>query len=202
MAITVLYKQKKNAQSGSYKDGTHFKLNNDERALDDAMPEEICLSTGFLSLSSNKFHYTSKQELKNNLIKGDNKYPCIIANTIVFFQYNNLRNKATHLNDRHMDIQYDALFAQDGVNVGDIHKPLLNVICRGFEDSACEYKKRHTWKEYLSNQLGINKGKLCTKKGKLVLCTVSKFEESLEFTDKAIVNQSINDIKDQLDDSD
>ena len=52
MAMKTLFKAKKITNSGTYKDGTYFKLSDDERKLVDDMAEEICLSTRFLSLSS------------------------------------------------------------------------------------------------------------------------------------------------------
>jgi len=51
----------------------YFDMSEVERKLVDNMAEEICLSTRFLSLSSNKLHGASKQELKNDLVKGDDK---------------------------------------------------------------------------------------------------------------------------------
>ena len=60
MALKVLHKQGKISINGSYKEGTYFELSSDERALVDEMAEEVCLSTRFLSLASNKLHAQSK----------------------------------------------------------------------------------------------------------------------------------------------
>ena len=97
MATKILFKQSKVLEDGIYKDGTYFKLTKDDRKLVDGMVEEICMSTRFLVLSSNELHSTSKQELKNDIVKSDDKYPCTISSTINFLQYHSLRNKAPHI---------------------------------------------------------------------------------------------------------
>ena len=68
-------------KKGTFNNGTYFNFNEDTRGLVDARTEEICLVTRFLSLSSNKLHSQSKQELKNDLIKGVIRKPrkkCLI----------------------------------------------------------------------------------------------------------------------------
>ena len=84
MAIRTLRDQKNIDQMETYEGGTYFKLSTKDRKLVDAMAEEICLSTRFLSLASNRLHSASKQELKNDLIKGDDDCTRTIANTITF----------------------------------------------------------------------------------------------------------------------
>ena len=61
-------------------DGAYFKMTDDQRKLVDEKTDEICLSTRSLSLSSNTLHSQSKQELKNDVIKVDDKYP----RTVIF----------------------------------------------------------------------------------------------------------------------
>ena len=78
-------------QSGTYKDGSYFALDPSIRKQVDEKAEEICLATRFLSLSSDKLHRQSKQELKNDLVKGDDKYPRTIAAALNFLQYHSLR---------------------------------------------------------------------------------------------------------------
>ena len=90
MAIRILHDQKKIDQMGTYDDGIYFKLSTKDRKFVDAVAEEICLSTSFLSLASNRLHSASKQELKNDLIKGGDNYPRTISNTIAFLQYHTL----------------------------------------------------------------------------------------------------------------
>ena len=53
MAIDILHGKGKINKAGTYDDGTYFELKREERKLVDAMAEEICLSTRFLSLASN-----------------------------------------------------------------------------------------------------------------------------------------------------
>lgn len=75
MVIKILHKQKTITNNGLYKDGTYFELLDEGRVLVDDMVEEIYLSTRFIFLSSNKLHSASIHELKNDLIKRDDKYP-------------------------------------------------------------------------------------------------------------------------------
>jgi len=85
MAIEHIYKGGKISKDGKFKDGTYYSLSKEEKELVDEMVGEICLSTIFLSLSSNKLHFESKQELKNDKIKGKDKYPRTIAGVLNFY---------------------------------------------------------------------------------------------------------------------
>ena len=53
MAMAELYATRAITKQVTYKDGGYFKINETERKLVDDRAEEICLSTRFLSLSSN-----------------------------------------------------------------------------------------------------------------------------------------------------
>ena len=55
---------------GKYKDGGYFKLTEDHRDLVNEKAEEIFIATRLLSLSLNKKFGASKQELRNDLVKG------------------------------------------------------------------------------------------------------------------------------------
>lgn len=46
--------------------------------------EEVCFTTRFLPLSSNRLHSKSKQELENNRVKEGDKYPWIIISALRF----------------------------------------------------------------------------------------------------------------------
>ena len=115
MAIKLLKLAGEMSTSGTYKDGTYFKLTKDERKLVDKKAEGICLATRFLSLSSNKLHSQSKQESKNNLIKGDDKYPRTITATLNFLQYHSLwnNNTSTRIHSPNPN-RIETAFAQDG----------------------------------------------------------------------------------------
>ena len=104
-----------------FKDGTYFQLTTDERALVDDVAEEICLSTRFLALFSNKLHVASKQELKNDLVKGDDKYPRTISATMNFLQHHSLRNKNMQHFENHKGNQnrLENSFAQNGEENGE-----------------------------------------------------------------------------------
>ena len=112
VAIEVLNKQNKISVTGTYKYGTCFVFSKDDRVLVDAMAEDICLSTRFLLLASNELHSSSKQELKNGIIKGDDKYPCTITGTIAFLQYHSLRGSARLRNDKYKGNNLNVTFAQ------------------------------------------------------------------------------------------
>ena len=69
MAISTLAKEGLISKRGKFKDRTYFDLNDAERELVNNKTEEICIATRLLSLSSNKKFSTSKQELRNDLVK-------------------------------------------------------------------------------------------------------------------------------------
>ena len=71
-------------------------MEDDNRKLVDDKADNMCLVKCFLSVSSNKLHYHSKQELKNDMIKGDDNYPRDIASVLSFLQYRDL-----HINSHH-----------------------------------------------------------------------------------------------------
>ena len=60
MAITSPSKSGDMANQGTYKDGTYFELNQDERSMMNEKVEEVCLATRFLSFSNNKLYSQSK----------------------------------------------------------------------------------------------------------------------------------------------
>ena len=98
MALNNLRQEGKITTTGSYEDGAYFKLTNDQRIAVDKMAEDICLSVRFLSLSSNRLHSASKQELRNDMVKGEDKYPRTIVATLRILQYHDLPGK--QVNDR------------------------------------------------------------------------------------------------------
>lgn len=71
IAIKTLYEKNKISCKRTYEDGTYFKLSNENRKLVDKVAKEICLSTRFLSLASNKLHAAGKQALRNDMVKGE-----------------------------------------------------------------------------------------------------------------------------------
>ena len=113
MAMKTLKAEGKISDTGTYEDGTYFQLPNGDRTLVDNMAEEICLSTRFLSLASNKLHSASKQELRNDMVKGEDKYPRTIAATLRFLRYHNLRGK-TAVGKDGKRVRNETAFAQQG----------------------------------------------------------------------------------------
>ena len=84
MSFTSLHNSNQIQSRSIYKVGDYFKLGDVTRKLVDNKSKEICLSTCFISLSFNKFHYRSKQELVNNMIKGVDNYPRDISSVLSF----------------------------------------------------------------------------------------------------------------------
>ena len=90
MAITELHDANEISAGGKWKDGAYFTLTSAESDKVNERAEEICLSTRFLSLSSDKIFSASKQELKNDLVKGRNNYPKTIPVVLNFLQFHKL----------------------------------------------------------------------------------------------------------------
>jgi len=59
-------------------------LNTSTRELVNERAEEIFIATRMLLLASNKKFAASKQELKNDLVKGKDNYPRTITNMLNF----------------------------------------------------------------------------------------------------------------------
>lgn len=78
------------SSDGKYKDGDYFNLTNSERNLVDKRAEEICIATRLLSLSSNKKFSGSKQELRNDLLKGKDNYLRAIDGVLKSLNFHNL----------------------------------------------------------------------------------------------------------------
>ena len=197
MAMKTLHKQGKISQGGTYKEGTYFKLTADEREMVDDMAEEICLSTRFLSSSSDRLYSASKQELKNDLVKGDDKYPRTMSSTINFLQYHSLHNKNNAFQGKYRgnaDLK-DASFTQDGEEESGTKTRKVSQTCKQWVDDTCAYKKKHTWKECPSNIWGINKGKVVDDKGQLLLCTLAEFEDALVFNDDDLAHDTVYDVE-------
>jgi len=92
MVIKDLHDKWKISKDETYKDGIYSVLSTAKRNLVDKMAKDICLSIRFLSLSCDDIRSRSKQELKTDMLKGDNKYPRMMAATLHFLQYRDLRN--------------------------------------------------------------------------------------------------------------
>ena len=201
MAMKELYNEGKITKSGTFDDGSYFRLTPAERKTVDRMAEEICLSVRFLSLSSNALHSSSKQELRNDMVKGEDKYPRTIAATLRFLQYHNLRGKQVKNKNRYHNKNETAFAQQDDKDDDDSEGPpsqSKSKICGGWRDGKCPYKKKHTWKECPRNRWGINFNKEVDDKGELILCTVAELEEAIdESIDAALIERHYDEEGDE-----
>ena len=73
-----------------YKDGSYFKLDEIKRALIDEKAKEINISIRLLSLVLKKLFFASKQELRNDLVKGKDNYPRTVLAVLKFLQFHSL----------------------------------------------------------------------------------------------------------------
>lgn len=144
---------------GGWKDGTYFSVNVSERSLVDEKAEAICLATRFISLSSNKLHYHSTQELKTDIIKGGGKCIRTISAALNFLQHYNIRGYSNNPKQGKQSpiFNEEIIFATDaekesGGGGGGVKRRLA---WRG----ACPYKKKYSWKECPFIPLSLNKGK-------------------------------------------
>ena len=56
----------------------------------------------------------------------------------------------------------------------------------------CKFKNKQTWKECPKNKFGINKDKRLDDNGDLILCTLTEYEEGMEFNDDPIYNDFLD----------
>ena len=89
-AIKVLYAEGKISSGGTFNNGDYYKLSSDDKILVNNLTEDICLSVWFLSLANDKVHGTSIQELKNDMIKGENNFPRTMTGTLNFLEHHSL----------------------------------------------------------------------------------------------------------------
>lgn len=92
MVISTLAKEGLISKGGKFKDGTYFDLDNAERELVNDKAEETCIATRLLSLSSNKKFSASKQELRNDLVKGKGNYPRTVSGVLKYLHFHSLRD--------------------------------------------------------------------------------------------------------------
>ena len=158
------------------------------------MAEEICLSTRFLSLASNTLHAASKQELRNDMVKGEDKYPRTISATLRFLQYHNLRGKQLS-NKSNKKGRSETAFAQqdeEDDNEGEKTPPQnKSKLCGFWRDGTCEFKTKHTWKECPKNRWGVNFGKEVDDKGELILCTIDEVKDILDEDNDPVLIDSV-----------
>ena len=167
-------------------------ISNSMRVKDffDKRAEEICLSTRFISLSSKKLHFHSKQELKNDLVKCDDKHPRTISAALNFLQHHILRGYGNNTTQSPLANTSEIMLIKDGDlkpgDAGFVEK--VSHTCKQFEEGTCVFKKKHTWKECPSNPWSPNKGESVDTQGVLIMCTVG---DVLSFTGMSPDNEVI-----------
>ena len=103
--------------------------------------EEICISTRLLSLVSQKRYGQSKQELKNDLIKGEMTYPLTISGVLNFLQCHSLTpNQSNSGNQKQPNIKTAFVIDGDKDESGQTLKPheSESTVCRYWEEGTCK----------------------------------------------------------------
>ena len=115
MAVNMLHNEGEISLTWKYKDGIYLKLDDDKRELVNDRAEEICIATRLLSLSSNKKFLASRQELRNDLVKGKDNYPRTVAGVLKYLQFHSLhantQNTTLSLSNKK---QLETAFVTDG----------------------------------------------------------------------------------------
>ena len=69
---------------------------------------------------------------------------------------------------------------------------MINVeIYRAFDEGTCVWNKNHTWKESPTNTWAINKGKTVDSNRDLILCTLDKLMEALQFSNDDLIEEDM-----------
>lgn len=167
----------------------------------DQLAEEICIATRLLSLASNKKFAASKQELRNDLVKGKDNYPRTVAGVMKFLQFHNLKaNNDLPSPQTPGKKEVETAFITEGDGTPPDNKDQKSNVCGYWKKGECEFKEEHTWSECPRNKYSKNKDKKCDEKGQLLLCTVDEFLEDLQYNDDDLeVGDIVNDT-DKLDD--
>ena len=111
MAMTTLATEGLVSKRGKYKDGTYYNLSDIERELVIDKAEEICIATRLLSLSFNNKFSTSKQELRNDLVKGKDNYPRTVSGLLKYLHFHSLQGNIdgavpVQTNKKHLEMAF------------------------------------------------------------------------------------------------
>ena len=143
MIMKALHLESKLSSLGKCKDGPYFKFNDDECILIDNRAEEIFLATRLLSLSY-KIFAASKQELKNDIVKGKDNYPRTIVGVLNYLQFLNLNTniqpRPTN-QSKHQD-SLETAFAIDGDKQPSSYNCKITVY-KYFGEGTYQYKEEH-----------------------------------------------------------
>ena len=130
MAMKTLHSEGETTSRGNYKDGSYFKLPNNERELVDERAEEICIATRLLSLSSNKKFSASKQELCNDLVQGKDNYPRTVTGVLKYLRFHSLSAGTVSINQHASNTkQLETAFVTEGDDATE-DKNQKNKTCR------------------------------------------------------------------------
>ena len=178
---------------GTYKgDGaaSYFDLNTTNRQLVDNRVEEICIATRVLSISSNKKFSASKQELKNDLVKGKDNYPRTIPGVLNFLANHVLSSNKTSYTNKNETIFINN---EDTQSEPASRRDVVSKTCTYWENGTCDYKEKHKWSACPRNQFSKNLKKKCNDKGEIIMCTIEEMESFLDFDDDDLESENEND---------
>ena len=184
--MNMLHTEGEISQTGKYKDGVYFRLNKNGRDIVNDRTEEIDIATRLLFISSNKNFAASKQELRNDIVKGKDNYPRTVVGVLKYLQFHSLYVDTLNVtpvlsgNKKHLEIA----FVTDGDEMPGEDKRQKSRLCCLWKNGECEYKKEHMRSECPRNDYSRNNGKKYNEKGELILCTVEEFEEDLTYIDE------------------
>ena len=131
MAMTMLENESIIVHKGTYKDGGYFKLSEEHRGFVGERAEEICIAKRLLLLSSDKKFAASKQELRNDLVKGKDNYPRTVSGLIKYLKFHRLHtsmNVSTPLTTGKK--QLETAFATNGERTTSENANQRNKLCR------------------------------------------------------------------------
>lgn len=103
-----------------------------------------------------------------------------------FLQYHGFRGNSggTNASKTMIRAELELTFAQEGDidsdNPDTIRTRMASRTYHQVELGVCDYKLKHTWNEYLSNQDGLKKSKTCDASGILIMCTISDIDAAVD----------------------
>ena len=111
--MNMLHTEGEISQTEKYKDSVYFRFNKNGRSIVNDRTEEIYIATRLLFLSSNKNFAASKQELRNDIVKGKDNYPRTVVGVLKYLQFHSLYVDTLNVtpvlsgNKKHLEIAFE-----------------------------------------------------------------------------------------------